>query len=338
MCKLGFVRFDGGVTQARRREAVLRLLRNSWEMGNKDGVGVVSWDAGEDPVTAKALGLEALVLPDPLGRNVLVHARKATCGISLENTHPMAGGGAFLVHNGIVHPLNTGFADELGAMVKTTNDSELILKAYLSADRDLKAGLAKVGGWANVALWDARRSVLSLFPDGHAFQLWRQDGCAYVVQEQAQVSGLVGPGIGRPYEHDTLAADKVYEFHLPAKRTLEGAWAEAVKEARPFKLSSGYSAGYWQQPALNAPKTGRPYVLDVKADGTAATVEEREEEMDAFDAERLLMTEVDETGRKTRWVFNHGERKWMEVPITVKDRVRLRKARKRGGGGRGQVL
>jgi hypothetical protein len=69
---------------------------------------------------------------------LLMHGRKATCGVSLENTHPMLSDeDAGLVHNGVVD-------SDVVANVSTTCDSELLLRAWLQAG---DKGLAHVSGY-----------------------------------------------------------------------------------------------------------------------------------------------------------------------------------------------
>lgn len=236
MCKLAFLSFDPSVSQERRHAVVNLVAANSWKMGNDDGVGIATWTnpAPEVPQVVKALKLEEFKLPETLGAHVLVHARKATCEINLANTHPMVGADVYLVHNGIVHPRTKDAHETLKGMVKTTNDSELILKAYLTAKRSLFGALeSHIAGWANVAVWDAQRGVLSFFPDGTDFHLYRQDGVFAIVQEPEQVSGVIVGGLGHPYEGATLPHDSVFEVPLPLGPT-DGAvlWPEIIESAK----------------------------------------------------------------------------------------------------------
>lgn len=57
------------------------------------------------------------------GGALLVHGRTATCGVNLENTHPLVLGNSALIHNGIVS--STRFHN-----TETTCDSELLLHAW----------------------------------------------------------------------------------------------------------------------------------------------------------------------------------------------------------------
>ena len=263
MCKQAYLRFAETVDAPQRLRAVELVLKNSWDLGNKDGIGLVTWNDGDaEADVSKALKLTELVIP-PMKTNVLVHARKATCAINIENTHPMCGGGAYLVHNGIVHPANAEAAKELASKVKTTNDSELILKAYLGADRDLKAGLGKIGGWANVMLWDARRQVLSVFADGHAFHIFRQAGVLVIAQESEQVKELMIRGLGHHYEYDSLPADRVFEIHLDGTLGFVKALRQAAKVAREQKVQSGFAQSF--------PSVTWPAAEAVTAAGTPCT-------------------------------------------------------------------
>ena len=79
---------------------------------------------------------------------LLLHGRRATCGVSLENTHPMLDdGAAALIHNGVV-------SSETIHNVSTTCDSELLLRAMLSHG---PAGLADVSGYFAFAMLRRRK-------------------------------------------------------------------------------------------------------------------------------------------------------------------------------------
>lgn len=41
MCKLAYLHATPEVTQEKRHAAVGTILRNSWELGNRDGVGIL---------------------------------------------------------------------------------------------------------------------------------------------------------------------------------------------------------------------------------------------------------------------------------------------------------
>ena len=238
MCRIAFVKFSEEVRQKRRHSVLTTVLKNSWDLDNKDGVGFVSWDTKEEPQTGKSLTLDGLTLPRHVGSNVLVHARHATCPVTMENTHPMVGAETYLIHNGIVTARGKEDKEVLDKMTHTTNDSELILKAYLVSGRNLYAALDMVGGWANVMLWDQRREVMSVFADGSDFHMWRQDGVMLLIQEDKQKEYIVHGGLGSPYEYGVLKADHVYEFMLNKQPTFDAALAAARKCARTKTLPS----------------------------------------------------------------------------------------------------
>ena len=286
MCRIAYARFEASVTQERRHEVAATLLKNSWELGNKDGLGAVSWDADESPVTVRALKIEGLVLPHTIGRNILIHARHATCEVSLRNTHPLSAAGAHLVHNGIVYPSGEQNATMLRKVVRTTNDSEFILKAYLASDRDMFGALDKFEGWANVMLWDERRQVLTLFADGEPFHIYRQAGVTCMVQEVGQVNGLVQSGLGHPYEYAKVDEDSVIELDLGKfPSDFDGAMQEGLSTARKrevtfhqyapavgygtyYTAGTDYTAGFHQGVGAQAPnfRTGvTPYSYAGKA-------------------------------------------------------------------------
>lgn len=233
MCKLAYLGFYRHVPQKRRQEAVRAVLEASWEMGNKDGAGLVTWDGLETPAVARSLKLDDMQCPQ-VRKHCLLHVRHATCEVSLKNTHPMAADGAWLVHNGVVQESRGG--EGLAAECESTNDSELVLRAYLRAGRDLAKGVRLVSGWANVAVWDNVRGVLSLFPEKSAFRVWRQDGVTAIVQDDQQASELIEGGLGRPYESDSLKAGRTYEVECSGAVDWAKAIASARKEQRPAEL------------------------------------------------------------------------------------------------------
>jgi hypothetical protein len=243
MCRLAYVHFDPSVPQDRRLKAVRACLRESWDLGNKDGAGLVTWTPGEEtePRASRAIKLSDLVYPE-MGTDVLVHARASTNTKSIANTHPFARAGAYLVHNGIV---SLGTKDAaLQAKATTDNDSELILKAYLACERDFAQAAPRLSGWANVGIWDSERGVLVLYAHTSAFQVWRQAGITVVCQEGAQSRGIVTAGLGHPYESDSMDKERV--VCIPMKEPLsDEAWVAAfragVKSAKSAKLAAGYT-------------------------------------------------------------------------------------------------
>lgn len=59
---------------------------------------------------------------------IIAHARKATCSVSMENTHPFVDGGAALIHNGVI----SNHTEILHGKSRLSScDSEAILNEYL---------------------------------------------------------------------------------------------------------------------------------------------------------------------------------------------------------------
>ena len=48
MCRLAYLHFDPSVSPERRQKAVRACLKESWDLGNKDGAGLVTWTPGEE--------------------------------------------------------------------------------------------------------------------------------------------------------------------------------------------------------------------------------------------------------------------------------------------------
>lgn len=72
------------------------------------------------------------------GGFLIIHGRTATCGVSLENTHPMLADNAALVHNGVV-------SSDTHDNETSSCDSELLLRAWLHGGMDEVA--ASVSGY-----------------------------------------------------------------------------------------------------------------------------------------------------------------------------------------------
>jgi len=242
MCRLGYLHFDPSVSQERRQKAVRACLKESWDLGNKDGAGLVTWTPGEEsePRATRAIKLGDLRYPE-MGTDVLVHARASTNTKSLANTHPFARAGAYLVHNGIVS-LDAKDA-ALQAKATTDNDSELILKAYLGCERDLAEAIPRLSGWANVAIWDSETGTLLLYPHTNSFQVWRQAGITVICQEGAQSRGIVLAGLGKSYETDSLPKEKVYSLKM-SEPLSDAAFVEALKGALKAGKTAKPAAGY----------------------------------------------------------------------------------------------
>lgn len=78
---------------------------------------------------------------------MLIHGRKATCGINIDNTHPMLDHGCALIHNGVVR-------SERFKNTSTSCDSELLLRAI---DSDGVPGLKDITGYYAFGLLRKRR-------------------------------------------------------------------------------------------------------------------------------------------------------------------------------------
>lgn len=152
MCKvLILTRHD-----SRQREA---LIGKAWayfhRSGETDGFGAAWFTRSGEIQTCRsshptlgatpppfALGFaSADTLPSD-GGFLLIHGRKATCGISLTNTHPFTSDTAALIHNGIVQ-------SETYANESSTCDSELILRAF---EDKAWAGLAEISGYFAIGI------------------------------------------------------------------------------------------------------------------------------------------------------------------------------------------
>jgi hypothetical protein len=95
------------------------------------------------------------------GGYLLVHARTATCGISLENTHPMQIGNAALIHNGVVYSKKYSNVD-------TTCDSELLLHAWRQGG--VEEIEKEIGGYYAFAVITAtpKKRILDIVRDDRA--------------------------------------------------------------------------------------------------------------------------------------------------------------------------
>jgi predicted glutamine amidotransferase len=227
MCKIGFIAWEKSVPQDRRKKQLASLLTESWDLGNKDGLGFATWRLGEEPAIGRALDIKALKLPPRVGDFALTHARLATSPKVLDNTHPFEKDGAYLIHNGVVS-IDKDKQEEIKAGCKSTCDSEYILVSYLKAGRNLVEGLKPLNGMSNLMLWDAKRNVLSVFPHSSSFQMWRQEGTFAIVQVASQSSGLVFAGLGSPYEYATLPEAKVYEIPIESP---DPKWEDVIRQA-----------------------------------------------------------------------------------------------------------
>lgn len=232
MCRLAYLHFDPSVSPERRLRATEAVLRASWDLGNRDGAGYVTWTPAGGTVVGRALDIEHLKWPTAadIGTDVLVHARLSTNIKALAYTHPFAAADAYLVHNGVVHVPDLTLSQTLEDKAKTENDSELILKAYLASDRKLDKALSHIAGMANVLLWDERRNVLSIYAHSTDFQIWRQDGITLVCQENRQSEGIIVGGLAKPYEFARVPNGRLVELPLEHSLT-DGEWVKAMLKA-----------------------------------------------------------------------------------------------------------
>lgn len=145
-----------------------RLIRAAWSYfcrtGETDGFGAawiakdgrLAWAKSSSPTLSGDLppwadgffAHRGLAEPSD-GGWLLLHGRTATCGVDVDNTHPMLddNGTAALVHNGVV-------SSETLQNVYTTCDSELLLHAW---DQGGAKGLEQVSGYFAFALLLRRR-------------------------------------------------------------------------------------------------------------------------------------------------------------------------------------
>ena len=136
---------------SRQREA---LISKAWayfhRSGETDGFGAAWFTRSGDIQTCRsshptlgaippafALGFASRDSLPSDGGFLLIHGRKATCGINLDNTHPFTSETAALIHNGIVQ-------SETYKNETSTCDSELILRAF---EDKAWAGLAEISGY-----------------------------------------------------------------------------------------------------------------------------------------------------------------------------------------------
>ena len=143
------------------------LIESAWEqmcaLGERDGFGAawitkdgrLAWRKSSSPLISGQLpawadSFEAsrhAEMPSD-GGWLLIHGRTATCGVNLENTHPMLDNGrAALVHNGVVR------SDSIHN-VETTCDSELLLRAW---DQGGAKSLDQITGYFAFGLLIRRR-------------------------------------------------------------------------------------------------------------------------------------------------------------------------------------
>jgi hypothetical protein len=160
MCKILILQKH---SPARRSALISAAWRYFSATGETDGFGAawitrrgaLGWAKSSAPTLADDLpsfcaGFAANAhLSEPSdGGWLLLHGRRATCGISVENTHPMlADGSVALIHNGVVR-------SDTVENISTTCDSELLLRAM---DSGGTAGLSAISGYFAFAMLRRRR-------------------------------------------------------------------------------------------------------------------------------------------------------------------------------------
>lgn len=159
MCKLI-------ILQAHNPASRLSIIKNAWSYfhatGETDGFGAVwltkkkklAWMKSSSPHIGDSLPIfgdgfyECSSDDESNGGWLLLHGRKATCGVNLDNTHPMLDNDrAALIHNGVVK-------SEVFHNINTTCDSELLLRAW---DQGCEKGLSDITGYFAFAMLIKRR-------------------------------------------------------------------------------------------------------------------------------------------------------------------------------------
>lgn len=161
------------------------------------------------------------------GGFLLVHGRKATCGIELGNTHPMLSeSGAALIHNGVVTSKSVH-------NISTTCDSELLLRAMESGGVN---ALAEISGYYAFGMIQpvARGHVLHVAKDGVArLKCGRtRSGWAFATTDEA----LALAGVRTCYE---VRKETVITFADGLKHAMRDMPAKPVIPA--------YSPGEWRK-------------------------------------------------------------------------------------------
>jgi asparagine synthetase B (glutamine-hydrolysing) len=170
MCKIAILTKH----DATKVESLTRSLWRQMSHSERDGFGVLYLSASGRLVAVRSSSptLDATP-PDYVegfhdgafvpsdGGVLMVHGRTATCGVSLENTHPIVMGQSGIIHNGIVH-------SKKYHNTETTCDSELLLHAWRSGGLDEVA--AEVSGYYAFAVLSKRggQRILDVVKDGRA--------------------------------------------------------------------------------------------------------------------------------------------------------------------------
>jgi predicted glutamine amidotransferase len=119
---------------------------------------------------------------------ITLHARMATCGVSLENTHPFIRDNKILSHNGVVTASHSKAYN-----VTSTCDSEMLLNLYGDNDYVVEPVFEGVDGYQACLVFDTVKKTL---------HVWRDDKARLSIAELS--NGLIV--LATSAEHIELAA------------------------------------------------------------------------------------------------------------------------------------
>lgn len=162
----------------------------------------------EDPMSVYARIGEGGILSNTRITSLLLHARKATNAICIDNTHPFhdADLDTALIHNGVVSTIGK-------SLTRSTCDSEVILNEYLDAGinlipEDVSNMTKRIDGWYAVGIYSRdgnNHRILDVIHDNQSrlslVKLPELDSWIYVtsVQDLKVASRLSGVKIGDIY-------------------------------------------------------------------------------------------------------------------------------------------
>ena len=185
------------------------IIKKAWayfaRSGERDGYGA-AWLTADGKIAhrhSSVPGISRFALPSWFehfadgahtdeasdGGFLIIHGRTATCGKSLNKTHPMLSARSALIHNGVVR----------SALIKnetTTCDSELILRAL---EAEGPAGLSKISGYLAIGVIETKPDaapVLHVARDASASLLCARikGGWAFATTADAlEIAKPVGP-------------------------------------------------------------------------------------------------------------------------------------------------
>lgn len=192
MCRIAYANIEN-VNE--RYDAIASIAVNSWNLGNRDGVGIYSWDDTGDMLIKglkwDAFNKDLLNVADSLKRNTIIHARLSTNEITELNTQPLDINGVVVAHNG--HINSCKYKPET-----TTNDSEIIIQAYLKVDTDIDALNKELFGTYNYILYDKSTDKLVFNADSSGMSVVSTNGNFFVVQQPEQLKGVIKTGLFNP--------------------------------------------------------------------------------------------------------------------------------------------